>query len=124
MGYGCSANQEAAGAAPRGHLGEEFPLTVIRVVLPASSFAAAVPRWLAAALSALASSLVLLACSTAFAYYSTDSYEGDVIFTGVVEIADDTPDFLIMPSYISRQLLYLAGPLQGYRPQCTSVTRE
>ncbi len=31
----------------------------------------------------------------------------------MVEIAVDAPDFLIMPSYISRQLLYLAGPLQA-----------
>ena len=31
----------------------------------------------------------------------------------MVEIADDTPDFLLQPSYISRQLLYLAGPLQA-----------
>ena len=57
--------------------------------------------------------LLVLTCSQAFAYYSKDSYEADVTFTGMVEIADDTPDFLIMPSYISRQLLYLAGPLQA-----------
>jgi hypothetical protein len=63
--------------------------------------------------AALAGCLLLLTCSTAFAYYSKDSYEGDVTFTGMVEIADDTPDFLIMPSFISRQLLYLAGPLQA-----------
>ena len=63
--------------------------------------------------AALASSLLLLTCSTAFAYYSKDSYEADVTFIGMVEIADDTPDFLVMPSYISRQLLYLAGPLQA-----------
>jgi hypothetical protein len=61
--------------------------------------------------AAFASLLVLLPASTAFAYYSKDSYEGEVTFTGTVEIADDTPDFLIEPSYISRQLLYLAGPL-------------
>src|SRR5215813_14015030 len=47
------------------------------------------------------------------AYYSKNSYEGDVTFTGMVQIADDTPDFLIMPSFINRQLLYLAGPLQA-----------
>jgi hypothetical protein len=63
--------------------------------------------------AALASFLLVLTCSSAFAYYSKDSYEGEVTFIGVVEIADDTPDFLIMPSYISRQLLYLAGPLQA-----------
>src|SRR6266550_426511 len=63
--------------------------------------------------AALTSCLLLLTCSTAFAYYSKDSYEGDVTFTGMVEIADDTPDFLIKPSYINSQLLYLAGPLQA-----------
>jgi hypothetical protein len=63
--------------------------------------------------AALAGCVLLLTGSTAFAYYSKDSYEGEVTFTGVVEIADDTPDFLIMPSYIHLQLLYLAGPLQG-----------
>jgi hypothetical protein len=61
--------------------------------------------------AALAGSLFLLTCSTSFAYYSKDSYEGEVTFIGTVEIPDDTPDFLIMPSYISTQLLYLAGPL-------------
>src|SRR5690348_8562484 len=63
--------------------------------------------------AALASSLLVLSCSAAFAYYSKDSYEGDVTFTGMVEIADDTPDFLITPSYINRQLLFLAGPLHS-----------
>lgn len=63
--------------------------------------------------AALTGGLVLLTCSTAFAYYSKDSYEAEVTFTGTVEIADDTPDFLLLPSYISRQLLYLAGPLQA-----------
>jgi len=63
--------------------------------------------------AALTSFLFLLTYSTAFAYYSKDSYEGDITFTGMVEIADDTPDFLIIPSYISRQLLFLAGPLQA-----------
>ena len=63
--------------------------------------------------AALAGCLLFLTCSTAFAYYSKDSYEADVTFTGMVEIANDTPDFLIMPSFISRQLLYLAGPLQA-----------
>jgi hypothetical protein len=57
--------------------------------------------------------LLAFTSSTAFAYYSKDSYEADVTFTGTVEIADDTPDFLLLPSYISRQLLYLAGPLQA-----------
>src|SRR5262249_2337727 len=64
-------------------------------------------------LSAALAAPLLLFCSTAFAYYSKDSYEGDVTFTGMVEIASDTPDFLIMPSYINRQLLFLAGPLQA-----------
>jgi hypothetical protein len=63
--------------------------------------------------AALAGCLLFLACFPAFAYYSKDSYEADVTFTGMVEIANDTPDFLIMPSFISRQLLYLAGPLQA-----------
>lgn len=67
-------------------------------------------RLLSAAIIGL---LSLLTCSTAFAYYSKDSYEGEVTFTGTVEIADDTPDFLVMPSYVSLQLLYLAGPLQA-----------
>ena len=63
--------------------------------------------------AALAGGLLLLAGSPAFAYYSKDSYEGEVSFTSMVEIAEDTPDFLLEPSYISRQLLYLAGPLQA-----------
>src|SRR4029450_2385686 len=63
--------------------------------------------------AALTGCLLPFTSSTAFAYYSKDSYEADVTFTGMVEIGDDTPDFLIMPSYISRQLLYLAGPLQA-----------
>ncbi len=63
--------------------------------------------------AALAAGLFLLSCSTAFAYYSGDSYEGDVTFTGMVEIPDSTPDVLIVPSYINLQLLYLAGPLQA-----------
>jgi hypothetical protein len=63
--------------------------------------------------AALASVLFLVTGSTGFAYYSKDSYEAEVTFTGMVEIADDTPDFLIMPSYVSLQLLYLAGPLQA-----------
>lgn len=63
--------------------------------------------------AALTGCLLAFTSSTAFAYYSKDSYEADVIFTGIVEIADDTPDFLLEPSYISRQLLYLAGPLQA-----------
>ncbi|MFO1079423.1 MAG: hypothetical protein U1E23_02175 [Reyranellaceae bacterium] len=61
----------------------------------------------------LAGAFLLLGWSQAWAYYSTDSYEGDVTFTAVVEIANDTPDFALVPSYISRQLLYLAGPLQA-----------
>ncbi len=60
----------------------------------------------------LAGSLALT-CFPAFAYYSKDSYEGEVTFTSMVEIAEDAPDFLLQPSYISRQLLYLAGPLQA-----------
>ena len=63
--------------------------------------------------AALTGCLLLLTGSPAFAYYSKDSYEGEVTFTSMVEIAEDTPDFLIMPSYINRQLLYLAGPLQA-----------
>ena len=63
--------------------------------------------------AALIGCLLAFISSTAFAYYSKDSYEADVTFTGIVEIADDTPDFLLLPSYISRQLLYLAGPLQA-----------
>jgi hypothetical protein len=63
--------------------------------------------------AALTGCLLAFTSSTAFAYYSKDSYEADVTFTGMVEIADDTPDFLLLPSYISRQLLYLAGPLQA-----------
>jgi hypothetical protein len=61
--------------------------------------------------AALVGSLLLVGGAPAFAYYSKDSYEGDVTFTGMVEIAGDTPDFVILPSYINRQLLYLAGPL-------------
>ena len=74
--------------------------------------------------AALAVSLLFLTCSTAFAYYSKDSYEGDVTFTGMVEIADDTPDFLIMPSFISRQLLYLAGPLQAAPKKSAAKSNE
>jgi hypothetical protein len=61
----------------------------------------------------LAGGLLLLTGSTAFAYYSGDSYEADVTFTGTVEIPDGTSDVLILPSYINLQLLYLAGPLQA-----------
>lgn len=64
-------------------------------------------------LSAALAGCLLFPGSTAFAYYSKDSYEADVTFTGIVEIADDTPDFLLLPSYINRQLLYVAGPLQA-----------
>ena len=63
--------------------------------------------------AALTGCLLLLTGSPAFAYYSKDSYEADVTFIGMVEIAEDTADFLLEPSYISRQLLYLAGPLQA-----------
>lgn len=63
--------------------------------------------------AALTGCLLLLAGSPAFAYYSKDSYEGEVTFSSMVEIAEDTPDFLLQPSYINRQLLYLAGPLQA-----------
>lgn len=73
--------------------------------------------------AALASVLLLLTGSVAFAYYSTDSYEGDVTFTGMVAIADDTPDFLIVPSYINRQLLYLAGPL-GAAPKKSAAKTD
>ncbi|MBN9085396.1 MAG: hypothetical protein J0J01_00690 [Reyranella sp.] len=73
--------------------------------------------------AALASVLLLITGSTAFAYYSKDSYEGDVTFTGRVEIADDTPDFLIIPSYVSRQLLYLAGPL-GAAPRKSAAKSD
>ena len=61
--------------------------------------------------AALASLFFLLTCSTGFAYYSKDSYEAEVTFTGMVEIAADTPDFLITSSHVNTQLLYLAGPL-------------
>lgn len=63
--------------------------------------------------AALTGCVLLLIGSPAFAYYSKDSYEGEVTFIGMVEIAEDTPDFLLEPSYVSRQLLYLAGPLQA-----------
>lgn len=77
-------------------------------------------RLLSAALTGCA---ILFASSAAFAYYSKDSYEADVSFTGMVEIADDTPDFLVMPSYISRQMLYLAGPLQA-APQKSAAKND
>lgn len=57
--------------------------------------------------------LLVLAGSPAFAYYSKDSYEAEVGFESRVEIAPDTPDYILLPSYINRQLLYLAGPLQA-----------
>ncbi len=63
--------------------------------------------------AALVSCLLLVTGSPAFAYYSKDSYEAEVSFTSMVEIAEDTPDFILLPSYINRQLLYLAGPLQA-----------
>ncbi len=63
--------------------------------------------------AAVAGCLLLLFGSPAFAYYSKDSYEGEVDFTSMVEIAEDAPDFILLPSYINRQLLYLAGPLQA-----------
>lgn len=63
--------------------------------------------------AALTGCLLLLTGSSAFAYYSKDSHEGEVTFTSMVEIAEDAPDFLLLPSYINRQLLYLAGPLQA-----------
>jgi hypothetical protein len=74
--------------------------------------------------AALTSSLILLTCSPASAYYSKDSYEGDVTFTGMVEIANDTPDFVIMPSFINRQLLYLAGPLQAAPEKSAAKNNE
>ncbi len=67
--------------------------------------------------AALAGSLLLLTGSPAFAYYSKDSYEAEVSFTSIVEIAEDTPDYILLPSYINRQLLYLAGPLQAVGPR-------
>lgn len=63
--------------------------------------------------ASLAGCLFLVTGSTAFAYYSKDSYEAEVSFTSRVEIAEDTPDYILLPSYINRQLLYLAGPLQA-----------
>ena len=69
-----------------------------------------------------ACSFVLLTCSPSFAYYSRDSYEGEVTFTGTVEIPDDTPDFLITTSYINTQLLYLAGPLQAASKKSAAKT--
>lgn len=63
--------------------------------------------------AALTGCLLLAAGSPAFAYYSKDSYEAEVSFTSMVEIAADTPDYILLPSYINRQLLYLAGPLQA-----------
>ena len=57
--------------------------------------------------------LLLLAGSPASAYYSKDSYEGQVTFISMVEIAEDAPDVILEPSYINSQLLYLAGPLQA-----------
>ena len=73
--------------------------------------------------AALAGVLFLLTCSTASAYYSKDSYEGEVTFTGMVVIEDDTPDFLITPSYINTQLLYLAGPL-GAAPRKSAAKND
>lgn len=63
--------------------------------------------------AALTGCLLLVTGSPAFAYYSKDSYEAEVSFTSMVEIAEDTPDYILLPSYINRQLLYLAGPLQA-----------
>ncbi|WP_421997696.1 hypothetical protein [Reyranella sp.] len=67
--------------------------------------------------AAFAGGVLLATAAPAFAYYSRDSYEADVTFTGMVEIPDDTPDFLITPTYINRQLLFLAGPLQAAPPK-------
>jgi hypothetical protein len=63
--------------------------------------------------AALAGCLLLGTNVPAFAYYSKDSYEAEVSFTSQVEIAEDAPDYILLPSYINRQLLYLAGPLQA-----------
>ena len=63
--------------------------------------------------AAVSGCLLMLAGSPAFAYYSKDSYEAEVSFESRVEIAEDTPDYILLPSYINRQLLYLAGPLQA-----------
>jgi hypothetical protein len=73
--------------------------------------------------AALSGAFALFAGSTAFAYHAKDSYEGEVTFTGMVEIASDTPDILIRPSYINRQLLYLAGPLQA-APKKAAAKRD
>ncbi len=50
MGYGYTANQEAAGAARADTWGEEFALMATSAVLPATSEAVAEPLRLAAAL--------------------------------------------------------------------------
>jgi hypothetical protein len=63
--------------------------------------------------AALTGCLLVATGTPAFAYYSKDSYEAEVSFTSMVEIAEDTPDYILLPSYINRQLLYLAGPLQA-----------
>jgi hypothetical protein len=68
--------------------------------------------------------LSLVTGSPGYAYYSKDSYEGEVAFTGVVEIPDDTPDMLIRPSYISLQLLYLAGPLGAAARKSAAKSNE
>ena len=74
--------------------------------------------------AALAGVLSLVTCSPGFAYYSKDSYEGEVTFTGMVEIPDDTPDSLIKPSYINLQLLYLAGPLGAAAKKSAAKSNE
>ena len=55
---------------------------------------------------------VLISTSHAEAYYSKDSYEGTVTFTGVAKIDDHlTPTDTL--TYIKDQLVWLAGPLQA-----------
>ena len=73
--------------------------------------------------AALTGCLLLVTGSPAFAYYSKDSYEAEVSFTSMVEIAEDTPDFILLPSYINRQLLYspaLFRPRPGKPPPRTT----
>jgi len=74
--------------------------------------------------AALAGFLLLVTCSPGFAYFSKDSFEADVTFAGMVEIADDVPDFLILPSHINLQLLYLAGPLQAAPKKAAAKSNE
>lgn len=74
--------------------------------------------------AALAGALSVVTCSPGHAYYSRDSYEAEVTFTGMVEIPDDTPDSIIKPSYINLQLLYLAGPLGAAAKKAAAKSNE